>query len=66
MVVDLTLWSTSFELTCRKSFAGPELLESARESLEAAAPTPETVAALLGPVGADYPWREYCRAFAGA
>ncbi|MFR9773207.1 hypothetical protein [Nocardia sp. SC052] len=63
VVIDLTLWSASFELTCRKSFAGPDMLAPERAAI--AAPPASSVAATLGPVGTSYPWRTYCRAFAG-
>lgn len=64
IVIDLTLWSASFELTCRKSFAGPDLFAPDQAAL--AAPPASSVAATLGPMGQSYPWRTYCRAFAGA
>ncbi|WP_159930869.1 MULTISPECIES: hypothetical protein [Nocardia] len=63
VVIDLTLWSASFELTCRKSFAGPDMFAPERAAI--AAPPASSVAATLGPVGKSYPWRTYCRAFAG-
>lgn len=64
IVVDLALWSTSFELTCRKSFSGGSLLAADQPALAAAADS--TVQATLGKQGASYPWLTYCQAFAGA
>ncbi|CCK24469.1 hypothetical protein BN159_0090 [Streptomyces davaonensis JCM 4913] len=72
--VDLTFWSTSVTLECRKSFAGPSLAvdprdvltasEEARQTSAGVAPRGSTVEAALGPQGSSFPWQTYCRAFA--
>jgi hypothetical protein len=61
ITVDLTFWSSSVELTCEKSFAGPPLLLDDTAMPEAVS---TSVVATLGPVGESFPWRSYCLAFA--
>ncbi|MEE1752732.1 hypothetical protein [Streptomyces sp. SP18CS02] len=64
--VDLTFWSTSVTLECRKSFPGPGLTLASEQDLPEApvAPRASSVETALGPQGRSFPWQTYCQAFA--
>jgi hypothetical protein len=67
IAVDLTFWSTSVELKCRKEFKGSDLLlvPDDEDFFETEADLrASSVEAALEPRGESRPWETYCRAFA--
>lgn len=60
IAVDLTFWSTSVEIPASYTITGSRglAIENASDTLS------HPVAAALGPVGNDFPWRDYCQAYA--
>ncbi len=65
IAIDLTFWSTSVEIECRKTFVGSDQTLADRERALAPPPVKFTVEQALGRVGSSFPWLTYCQAFAG-
>ncbi|GHF60624.1 hypothetical protein GCM10018787_05990 [Streptomyces thermodiastaticus] len=63
LAVDLTFWSTSVEITCKKTFTGSDQAVHPRAGVALTAAHPSSVQHAWGPVGASFPWHTYCKAF---
>ncbi|MGW7647115.1 hypothetical protein [Streptomyces bobili] len=64
IAIDLTFWSTSVEITCKKTFIGSDERVAPRDKGALAAAGPSSVQQAWGPVGSSFPWHTYCQAFA--